>query len=129
MKLVIILPGPEPKEILDKLRKDHKHLTVEYHHYTNDTKLPEDVYKDADYLFTLATVPEDPRKQAPKLKWVHCKYIFCPRLHAIPANSPSLLCRHQCKLLILTPIPTTIQILSYLTPSPASRWQAHLDRH
>lgn len=96
MKLVIILPGDEPKEIIEQLRKDHKNLTVEFYPMDSDKKLPEDVYKDADYLFTLATVPEDPKKQAPKLKWVHCKTTHI-RSGRHPANSPSLFRRHQCK--------------------------------
>lgn len=68
-KLVIILNSPEPKELVSNLRKKHS-LDIEYYN-KNDNNLPEDVFKDADYLFTLGTMPEDPKKDAPKLKWVH----------------------------------------------------------
>jgi len=67
LKLLCILDN-EPKEILQKLRKDHPHLTVEC---IPKTKVTPETYTDVDYLFTLATFPEDPSKQAPKLKWVH----------------------------------------------------------
>jgi len=69
-KLVIILNSPEPKDTISNLRNKHSNLDIEYYN-TKDKNLPKDVFKDADFLFTMSVIPEDPKKEAPKLKWIH----------------------------------------------------------
>jgi phosphoglycerate dehydrogenase-like enzyme len=68
--LVIVLHIDEPKEILKHLRDQFTSLNVVYHQGTSES-MSKDVYKEADFLFTLGAVPDDPKTQAPKLKWIH----------------------------------------------------------
>jgi phosphoglycerate dehydrogenase-like enzyme len=68
--LVIVLHIDEPKEIVKQIREQHPSLNVVYHKGTSET-ISKDVYKEADYLYTLGAVPDDPKTQAPKLRWIH----------------------------------------------------------
>lgn len=68
--LVIVLHIDEPKEILKQLREQFPCLNVVYHQGTSES-ISKDIYKEADFLFTLGAVPDDPKTQAPKLKWIH----------------------------------------------------------
>jgi phosphoglycerate dehydrogenase-like enzyme len=93
-RVLCILPNPEPKEILDKLRASHPGIEIKYIQRQwrqvgmERTEIPEgklltlrqlkrlrftasiDVYQDISVLFTLGDLPKS-REHAPNLKYVH----------------------------------------------------------
>ncbi|KAF2400523.1 hypothetical protein EJ06DRAFT_433324 [Trichodelitschia bisporula] len=80
--LVILLPWPEPTELLDKLKEKFPGLTIAYYEIAGWANtdgqatgkhikpIPADVYKDATIIATTSLFP-DTREEAPHLELVH----------------------------------------------------------
>ena len=74
-----MLPGPEPKEILEALRRKFHNIEITYHDISITSNveekqkqlraLPDGIWKDVTILHTLFTFPENP-SDAPNLKLV-----------------------------------------------------------
>lgn len=69
--LLITLPMTEPTSILSALRRAHPNLHITYLDLKTCPTVPAGLYASATILATLFTLPADPQKQAPRLKWVH----------------------------------------------------------
>lgn len=76
--LLIISPQDIPSAIIDTLRKKFPQIDITFRSttWTHDAaeiarQLPKDVFKDATILVTFNALPEDPKKDAPNLKWLH----------------------------------------------------------
>lgn len=76
-QLLCLLPQPEPKELIDALRKEFHDIDITYHEVSFSTdaeqlrkELPKDVWHDVTILCTLFSLPEKP-SDAPNLELVH----------------------------------------------------------
>jgi len=74
-RLLCTLPWPEPKDIMDRIRKKYPHVEVEYKVLArqpgvNQTDVSGDLFKDATILVTLGVFPPSP-DSCPKLKLCH----------------------------------------------------------
>jgi phosphoglycerate dehydrogenase-like enzyme len=71
--LLIALPLPEPTNLISSLRKQHPHLDITYHHASRDPKdsPPKSLFAKTTILVTFATLPADPKTDAPNLTWLH----------------------------------------------------------
>ena len=68
--LLFTLPLPEPKELLDKLRKQHPAYRVTWHQLSSFTDaVPSDLYQSCTILITVGTFPQNP-SDAPHLQWI-----------------------------------------------------------
>ena len=77
--LLCLLPGPEPKEMLDTLRKRFHNIEITYHQSSISSSaeekerqlkaLPDGIWKKVTILYTLFTFPDKP-SDAPNLKLV-----------------------------------------------------------
>ena len=75
--LLCVLPQPEPKEILDELRKKFPSIEISYRDISSSSnqakalqQIPTDVWKDVTILSTLFSLPEKPA-DAKKLDLIH----------------------------------------------------------
>ncbi|KAF2674239.1 D-3-phosphoglycerate dehydrogenase [Microthyrium microscopicum] len=72
-KILCLLPGPEPIEIIERIRARYPKAEVTYVSRafgTNNSDLSPDLFKDKTILFTTAVLPSEP-SAAPHLKYVH----------------------------------------------------------
>lgn len=68
--LLCILPLPEPKALLDRLRSKFKRLDIQYYHITDTKPVPASLFQHVTVLVTLFTLPAK-QADAPKLELVH----------------------------------------------------------
>lgn len=68
-ELLFLLPYPEPKELIDRIRKHFPKLKVTYQQPAKD--VPASTFANATILCTFGSLPQDPKNDAPKLELVH----------------------------------------------------------
>ncbi|TAQ90529.1 hypothetical protein B7494_g1144 [Chlorociboria aeruginascens] len=71
--ILAVLPFPEPTELIAKLKEKHPNTKFTYvtrPHVFDDTKAPDELFKEATVLCTLSALPAS-ADLAPKLKFIH----------------------------------------------------------
>ncbi|KAL8965951.1 MAG: hypothetical protein Q9183_003602 [Haloplaca sp. 2 TL-2023] len=75
--LLVILPFNAPTAILDRIRRNHPHITITFHHlsftetpWKGREAVPHEIYHDATLLITLSALPPSPQ-DCPKLELIH----------------------------------------------------------
>ncbi|MCJ1417051.1 hypothetical protein MMC32_003390 [Xylographa parallela] len=74
--LLCTLPFPEPKAILDRIRKNYPHIQITYRDlshqdpFAKDSGIPDDLWREATILVTLSALPPSP-SLCPKLEFIH----------------------------------------------------------
>ena len=73
--LLIIVPGKEPTQAIERLKKRFPGLEIKFFSvaanlsFDNLKKIPVEIYKDVTILVTFASLPPTPA-DAPKLDWI-----------------------------------------------------------
>ncbi|KAI9792126.1 MAG: hypothetical protein M1835_008057 [Candelina submexicana] len=75
--MLLVLPVPEPVEIVNRIREKHPQIQITYHEITfkstfehNRSDVPPKIYKDVTILVTLSALPPSP-DDCPNLKLIH----------------------------------------------------------
>ncbi|EON64329.1 hypothetical protein W97_03560 [Coniosporium apollinis CBS 100218] len=76
-KMLIVLPFPEPKAIIDRIRKQHPNIEITFVHlkfaevaWKTYKEVPKEIYKDKTILVTLSALPPTP-EDCPHLELIH----------------------------------------------------------
>ncbi|MCJ1283660.1 hypothetical protein MMC26_002991 [Xylographa opegraphella] len=74
--LLCTLPFPEPKAVLDRIRKNHPQIQITYRDlshqdaFAKESGIPDDLWREATILVTLSALPPTPAA-CPKLELIH----------------------------------------------------------
>ncbi|KAL3427753.1 d-isomer specific 2-hydroxyacid dehydrogenase [Phlyctema vagabunda] len=88
--ILLIVPLPEPEDIIQSIKNKHPNVRITYRQQTfehgkvnNKVAIPDDIFHDVTILVTLFTLPPD-LNLAPKLKLVHVISAGVDRLQGTP---------------------------------------------